>query len=333
MSVAGFAVVAFMLTAYVILDGYDLGAALVSPLVARDERERSAIIATIGPFWNGNEVWLIAAGGALFALFPRAYASAFSGFYLPFIVVLWLLILRGIALELRDHFPSPLWRGFWDVTFTASSALLIAIFGVALGNLIRGVPLDEKGYFQGTFAFLLNPYALLVGVLAMATLAMHGANFVAMRTEGGIYERALRAASTLWWFVAGLWIAMTVATFAVRGGVPPEAPWLYVLPGFSLAALALARVAAVRRHPRTAFTASSAFIASLLVTAAATMYPYLLPGFPAGRSAGGISVVSAAPSPVAMATALTATILGICIVVAYSLLVARRMRGKVSVED
>ena len=117
------------------------------------ERERSAVIATIGPFWNGNEVWLIAAGGALFALFPRAYASAFSGFYLPFIVVLWLLILRGIALELRDHFESPLWRGFWDVTFTASSALLIAIFGVALGNLIRGVPLTKRDIFRGRSRF------------------------------------------------------------------------------------------------------------------------------------------------------------------------------------
>ncbi len=322
-----------MLTAYVVLDGYELGTALVSPLVARTERGRACVIATIGPFWNGNEVWLIAAGGALFALFPRAYASAFSGFYLPFTVVLWLLILRGIALELRDHFESALWRGFWDVTFTGSSGLLIAIFGVALGNLIRGVPLDERGYFQGTFAFLLNPYALLTGVLAMATLAMHGAHWVAMRSEGTISTRALRAASGLWWPVAALWVAMTVATFAVRDGVPAGAIWTYVLPVFALVALAAARVAAVRGRPQAAFVASSVFIASLLVTAAATIYPYLLPGFPAGGGAGGISVTSASPSPVAMATALTATIAGSCVVVAYSFLVARRMGGKVPSEE
>ncbi|MGC2633157.1 MAG: cytochrome d ubiquinol oxidase subunit II, partial [Candidatus Cybelea sp.] len=162
MSVAAFVTIAFMFAMYVMLDGYDLGVATVGALIARGERDRSAVMASIGPFWNGNEVWLIAAAAALFALFPAAFAAAFSGFYLPFIVALWLLMLRGIAVELREHFPSEVWHQFWDAAFAGSSALLIFVFGIALGNLLRGVPLDASGYFEGTFAFLLNPYALLV---------------------------------------------------------------------------------------------------------------------------------------------------------------------------
>ena len=144
-----YAVIAFMLTAYVLLDGYDLGIAAVTPIIARTDRERAAAMAAIGPFWNGNEVWLIAAGGALFALFPAVYASSFSGFYLPFIVVLWMLMFRGIAMELRNHLDSDLWRQFWDVAFWLSSLLLVVLFGVALGNLVRGLPLDSHGYFAG----------------------------------------------------------------------------------------------------------------------------------------------------------------------------------------
>ena len=235
MSVAAFVTVAFMFAMYVMLDGYDLGVATVAALIARDERDRSAAMASIGPFWNGNEVWLIAAAAALFALFPAAYAAAFSGFYLPFIIVLWLLMLRGIALELREHFPSEIWHQFWDAAFAGSSALLIFVFGIALGNLLRGVPLDAAGYFAGTFAFLLNPYALLVGVFALATLAQHGAAFAALRLDGDLGMRAARMLQTLWWAVLPLYLAVTAATFAVHGGV---ARWLLAMPLLSLAALA-----------------------------------------------------------------------------------------------
>ena len=184
MSSVAFVLLAFMLGAYVLLDGFDLGIATIAPFVGKDEEERGAAMRAIGPFWNGNEVWLVAAGGALFALFPKAYASAFSGFYLPFVVVLWLLMFRGIAIELRGHFATPMWRDFWDFCFSGSSALLVVLFGVALGNLLRGVPLDADGYFTGSFGFLLNPYALLVGLTALAAIAMHGAAFALLRIEG-----------------------------------------------------------------------------------------------------------------------------------------------------
>ena len=215
-SVAAFIAIAFLLTMYVLLDGYDLGIAAIAPLIARDDRERAAAMASIGPFWNGNEVWLIAAGAALFALFPTAYASSFSGFYLPFIVVLWLLMFRGIAMELREHFASELWHQFWDAAFWLSSALLIFVFGVALGNLLRGVPLDAAGYFQGTFAFLLNPYALLVGLFALATLGVHGAAFAALRIEGEPGRRAMRITLGGSWLVLALYVAVTALTLAMH---------------------------------------------------------------------------------------------------------------------
>lgn len=328
MSVAAFVVIAFMLTMYVLLDGYDLGVAAISPFIARNDRERAAAMASIGPFWNGNEVWLVAAGAALFALFPVAYASAFSGFYLPFIVVLWLLMFRGIALELREHLPSELWHQFWDAAFSLSSALLIVVFGVALGDLLRGVPLNPAGYFQGTFAFLLNPYALLVGLFALATLAQHGAAFLAMRVESELGVAATGALLRAWWFTSLLYVVVTAATLKVH---PPANPsWLVVIPLLSLASLGALRWSAVRGGTAAAFAMSSCFIATLLIAAAGTLFPYLLPAFPPSR--GGVSIYDASPSRIALSCALAITIAGSAIVLTYAAFVWRRMGVKIHVE-
>ncbi len=328
MSSLGFVVIAFMLTTYVVLDGYDLGVAAVTPWIARSDRERAAAITGIGPFWNGNEVWLIAGGAALFALFPVAYASAFSGFYLPFMVVLWLLMFRGIAIELREHLDAELWHQFWDVAFWLSSALLILLFGVALGNLVRGVPLDPAGYFSGTFAFLLNPYALLVGVFALSALMQHGALFLALRIDGELGGRARRAVRVLWWIVLAFYVAVTALTFAVHA--PATVSWLVALPPLSLGALIAVRWYAARGGGVAAFVASCCFIATLLAAAAGTIYPYLLPAFPAGR--GGISVFEAAPSSAGVACALVITLGGIAILALYVPAVWRRMAVKLRVE-
>lgn len=325
---AAFATVAFMLTAYVLLDGYDLGVAAVAPLIARGDRERAAAMRSIGPFWNGNEVWLIAGGGVLFALFPAAYASAFSGFYLPFMVVLWLLMFRGIAMELRDHLESDLWHVFWDAAFWLASVLLIVLFGVALGNLVRGVPLDANGYFQGTFGFLLNPYAVLVAAFALTALAQHGAAFAAMRIDGAPAARAVRLMRGLWWVVLALYVATSAATFAVRA--MPAHGWAFVLPLLSLGALGAQRFALARGSAGASFAASSAFVATLLGAAAATLYPYLLTAFPAGH--GGLSIYDAAPSPGGLAVGLTVALAGSAGALAYGSAVWRRMAGKVRVE-
>lgn len=326
MITAAFVFIAFMIGAYVLLDGYDLGIGSIVPLVARSDRERLAAMQAIGPFWNGNEVFLVAAGGALFALFPRAYASSFSGFYLPFIIVLWLLMGRGIALELREHYPNEMWHQFWDGVFVLASALLALLFGVALGNLIRGVPLDAQGYFQGTFAFLLNWYALLVGLFAVVTLAYHGAAFLILRTAGPFTRRVRAFAARVWIAVAVLFVAVTAATLIVH----PPAVWVYPLGALALAALAGSRIALARGAELATFLAGSAFLALLFAAAAGTLYPYLIPAFPAAHAAG-LSIFDAAPSPGALTSALAVSAIGMIGVLIYGGIVWRMLAGKVTV--
>jgi cytochrome d ubiquinol oxidase subunit II len=323
-SVFAFWIIGAMLTLYVLLDGFDLGVATIAPLVAKNDPERRAVMASIGPFWNGNEVWLVAAGGTLFAFFPQAYASSFSGFYLPFMVVLWLLMGRGVALELRDHYEGPLWHSFWDCIFTLSSVLLIVFFGVALGNLIRGVPLDMHGYFQGTFGFLLNWYAVLVGIFAVASLSLHGARFLLMRVEGALADRTRALAQPLWIATIVLFIAVTASTFAVHHVANP---WVYAAGAVAFASLIAERVFASGSFR--SFLASSTFLAGLLVAAAGTLFPYLVPGFPAGS--GGISVFDAAPNAAALAGIVAIAVVGLAAVVVYGATVFRAMAGKVRV--
>src|SRR6266446_3521396 len=190
-----FILVALMLTAYVVLDGFDLGAGIINLFVARNHDERRLVLRAIGPVWDGNEVWLIASAGALFFAFPLLYASSFSGFYLPLMIVLWLLMLRGLGIELRSHVHDPLWWSGFDFLFSVSSVLLAFFFGAAIGNVMRGVPLDAEGYFfealwtdfrVGPKPGILDLYTLLTGVLAFAGLAIHGAHYVAMKTDGTI---------------------------------------------------------------------------------------------------------------------------------------------------
>src|SRR6266508_4454116 len=202
-----FVLVALMLVAYVVLDGFDLGVGVISPLVARTPEEQQLVLRSIGPVWDGNEVWLLAAGGALYFAFPLLYASSFSGFYLPLMIVLWLLMLRGIGIELRSHVDHPMWRSFFDFVFTASSLLLAIFFGAAIGNVVRGVPLNSDGYFfeplwtnfrVGTNTVILDWYTVLIGVLAMVTLTVHGTHYIALKTEGDINNRARRVARLGW---------------------------------------------------------------------------------------------------------------------------------------
>jgi len=190
-----------MVIAYVLLDGFDLGAGIINFFVARNHHERSLILRAIGPVWDGNEVWLLAAGGALFFAFPLLYASSFSGFYLPLMIVLWLLMLRGVGVELRSHVDDPLWWSFFDFLFSFSSLLLAIFFGAAVGNVIRGVPLNSEGFFfealwtdfrLSPYPGILDWYTVLIGVLALATLTVHGAHYIALKTEGDICNPAGR---------------------------------------------------------------------------------------------------------------------------------------------
>jgi cytochrome bd ubiquinol oxidase subunit II len=329
MNVAAFWLLAFLLTMYVLLDGYDLGVAMITPFVARSDDERRASIRSIGPFWNGNEVWLIATGAVLFALFPEAYASSFSGFYLPFMVVLWLLMCRGVALELRGHFPSQIWHDFWDACFFVSSGLLVLLFGVAIGNLVRGLPLGQSGFFLGTFALLLNPYALLVGIFALASLAQHGAAFLMLRLDGAPSARAGAAFRGIWAAASALYVAVTVWTLLLHGGFGTVRPFAVTIIVLSISALVAICAGRARGNDLAAFLASTAFLATLLVAAAGTIFPYLLPAYPGGVN--GISIYSAAPSSTGLTTALAFTVAGLIAVVIYSSVVWRRTARKIRV--
>jgi cytochrome d ubiquinol oxidase subunit II len=330
-SFAAFCLIGVMLSVYTLLDGYDLGAAAITPFLAKTRGERTAIVESIGPFWSGNEVWLVAAGGALFALFPKAYAVSFSGFYLPFIVVLWLLMFRGIAIELREHLPGDMWMDFWDVAFSLSSALLILLFGVALGNLVHGVPLDASGYFLGTFSSLLNPYATIVGVLAVVALMQHGLAYLSGRVEGPLGERALRYVGRVWVLVVAAYVAATAATIFEHRGNLASAPVAIVASAIALVSLLGLRRFAGRRNAVSTYWASVAFLGGLLAAAAATMYPYLLR--PEPGATGGLTIFQAAPPPLALALSLAVASVGLIAVVVYSIVLHRQMTAKVTVRD
>src|SRR6516165_4506995 len=199
MGLIWFWLVAVMIVGYVVLDGFDLGVGVLHLLLAHDEAERKATLASIGPVWDGNEVWLLAGGGTLYFAFPLLYASGFSGFYLPLMIVLWLLILRGVGIELRTHLDSVVWAGFFDGCFALSSLLLTIFFGAALGNVIRGVPLEKDGYFflplwtnwrVGPEPGVLDWYTVTAGLVALVALTVHGAHYVAQKTAGDLNLRA-----------------------------------------------------------------------------------------------------------------------------------------------
>lgn len=325
MNVLAFIILAVMLAVYILTDGYDVGIGVIAPAVARSDDERAALMHGIGPFWHGNEVWLIAAGGTLFALFPLAYASSLSGFYLPFMLVLWLLIVRGMAMQLRGHFGNILWHNFWDAAFFLSSTLLAVIFGIALGNLVRGLPLDSTGYFSGSFGILLNPYAVGIGVFSLAALALHGACFAAMRISGPAAARAKRVTSAIWWVVLIAYVGMSLATWLVRPLPVAREMWIAVLPILSIAALVLVRQTNASGKPSKAFIASSVFLATLLAEAATAMFPYIVPALP-GRH--GLSIYDSTPSPTALFSALAVTIVGLVISASYTVVVFGRMLSR-----
>src|SRR5215472_1404813 len=220
-----FWLVAAMITAYVVLDGFDLGAGILHLLIAKTDAERRTVIRTVGPVWDGNEVALIAGGGTLFFAFPVLYASGFSGFYLPLMIILWLLVLRGIGIELRMHLNSPVWRGFFDGCFAISSFLLALFYGVALGNVIRGVPLQKDGYFflplwtdwrVGPQPGVLDWYTVIAGLVGVLALTVHGANYVALKTTGDLNLRARRLASALLLPLAAMTVLSLLATLYIR---------------------------------------------------------------------------------------------------------------------
>ena len=334
-----FGIVALMLTLYVVLDGYDLGAGALHLVVARTDAERRTLLAAIGPFWDANEVWLIAATGALFVAFPRALAAGLSGFYLAIFMIVWCLMLRAVAIEFRSHLVDPLWRGFWDATFAAASALLAVLFGVALGNIVRGVPLTAEGWFRLTLFTTFQPripvgildgYTVAAGGFAWVALAAHGATFLAWRTGGELRERSRRLALRLHVVLAVLWPLMTLATRAVNPtllSALPGRPLAWLALALAATGLMLAIVAGVRRHPLAAFLGSCAYLGGILGATAACLFPVLLRALPG--PAGSITAFDGGATEHVLRVALGWWALGFPLVIGYFALLFRIHRGRV----
>jgi cytochrome d ubiquinol oxidase subunit II len=334
-----FWLVASMLVAYVVLDGFDLGVGAVMLLVARSDRERQQALRSIGPIWDGNEVWLIATGGTLFFAFPLLYASSFSGFYLPLMIVLWLLILRGMAIELRSHFNDAMWKGFFDVVFAGSSTLLCIFFGAALANVVRGVPIGEDNYFflalwtnwqPGPNPGILDWYTVLGGVLALIALAMHGALYLALRTDGELEARSRRLAQKLWIGVLGLTAVSIPATVIARPNSLDKYyahPVAFLAPVGVLVCLGVVFVATRRRAQMAAFLGSCGYLAAMLAGAAAGLFPVLLPTVDGtGRD---ITIANAAAGEHTLHVGLIWWSFGTMLAIGYSATVFWMFRGKV----
>jgi cytochrome bd ubiquinol oxidase subunit II len=338
-----FICVALMITMYVLLDGFDLGAGAIHLFTARDDRERRTIIRAIGPVWDGNEVWLIAAGGTLFFAFPTLYASSFSGFYLPLIMVLWFLMIRGLSIELRGHIKDPMWTSFWDAMFFIGSTLLAIFFGAALGNVVRGVPLDEDGYFFQPLWTNFSPfnetpgildwYTILIGLLALATLVVHGSNFIAVKTEGEVNTRSRRIARLFAFATAALTLLATLATFWVSPWMLEsfnERPYGYVLPLVAIAGLAGMVFFNLKGNERAAFLSSSAYIVGMLTSTVFGVYPKVLP---AVDPANSLTIQNAASSDYSQAVGLVWWSIGMVFAAVYFVVIYRLFRGKVRMED
>jgi cytochrome d ubiquinol oxidase subunit II len=331
---AWFVVLSFMLAGYAVLDGFDLGVGALHLFTGRTDRAREMAIDAIGPVWNGNEVWLLAAGGSMVAAFPHLYAAAFSGFYLALMLVLWLLVVRGLAIEFRHQVGHRLWTDAWDAGFAVASILLAVLFGAAVGNVLRGVPFEADGTFRGSFALLLNPFALLCGVLSVAILALHGAAYLSLRVSGELLARASRLVVPLWGATVVLLAAVVAASFVVQPDFTANFGRWPLLLAFPLAAAGAAAAVPLlhrRGRPGATFAATSTLVASTLASAAAGLYPRLLPALP-GSAHPSLDIYNTASAPSSQAIALTIYLVGMAIVAVYMVNVYRVWRGRVGDE-
>jgi len=302
---------------YFLLDGFDLGIGAMLPFLTRDESERRAAIRSMGPFWDGNEVWLITAGGVTFAAFPGTYAVMFSALYSPLMLLLFALIVRGIAIEFRGKLPGAGWRRLWDACLWISSLAAAVLLGVAFANIFAGVPIDGAGHLRGGLPALLNPYGLLGGLLFLLLFLEHGALWLALKSEGALRERAARAARGLWPLVlavaAGFLAASAFTTALYRNFL--AVPALFVLPGLAVGGLVMNRVWQARAAYGRAWMASGLTIVGATLWGVAGLYPNLLPS--SLDPAFSLSAHKTASSPLTLGIMLGVALVMLPVVIAY----------------
>jgi cytochrome bd ubiquinol oxidase subunit II len=336
-----YAVVSFMLIVYVVLDGRNFGVGMLHWLVARTPEERRQVFRALGPLWSWHEVWLVGFGGTLLAVFPRLLASAFAGYYLALFLILWSLILRGISIEVGGLINERLWQGFWDFVFVVSSFLLAILFGVAAGNVARGVPVDAAGNFSMSFftdfgvrghVGLLDWYTISIAIFAATILAAHGATYLALKTDGLVQERSSKYARYFWSATIPLFLVISVESWAVRPELPRRAIhnpfcWLGMIVLLTAGGMLISGL--VRRLQTRAFLGSNFTLAGLLTTGGAAIYPVMLYSTLAPENS--LTAYSAASDENSLRLAAIWWPLALVLAIVYFVFISRRYIGKVSV--
>ena len=329
-----FFLVGVLLTVYVILDGFDLGAGVLYPFLAKGEDEKGVVRAAIGPFWDGNEVWLLTGAGAIFAAFPMVYAMTFSGFYLAIMLVLFGLIIRAVSLEFRHRDGN--WKAVWDGAFFLGSLVPALLVGVALGNVIRGVPMDAQGNYIGTFWQLLNPYSLLVGVTGLCLLVQHGAAWLSVKSEGELHDRVWRYRKVSFWICAVLAVATSLATILTVSRASDNVfgsvvGWLFLVV-FLVGVLYTIRQLFNANGALRSFVGSAVIIIGLAGIAAVGNFPEIVParGTPPQTS---LTVTNASSGHLTLEVMLIVALIGCPIVLAYTAILYRTFRGKTKAAD
>lgn len=352
--------VGVLLIGFAIMDGHDMGVGALLTFVGRNDMERRVVINTVGPHWDGNQVWFITGGGALFAAWPVVYATAFSGFYWAMMLVLWALFLRPVGFDYRSKIHNPVWRSTWDWGLFIGGAVPPLVFGIAFGNLLQGVPFQFNDYlvssYTGSFWQLLNPFALLTGVVSSAMLILQGGTYLAHRTEGVIQARAIQGASVAAIVLVCTFIAAGICLQSIDGyritssidqsalpdilakSVVREAgawmanyasqPWLWLLPTLGVLGAISAALLLRLRHTLTAFVASSLTVVGVIGTAGASMFPFIMPS--SSMPNASLTVWDSVSSHLSLAIMFWATLLFLPLVVLYTSWAYRVMRGKVT---
>jgi cytochrome bd ubiquinol oxidase subunit II len=331
-----FILLGVLLAGYAILDGFDLGVGILH-LVAKDDLERRTILNSIGPLWDGNEVWLVTFGGAMFAAFPEAYATVFSGYYIAFMALLFTLVFRAVSLEFRSKMHAPAWRRAWDWGFLLSSLLASVLFGVAVGSAMQGVPLSARGIFTGSFLNLLSPYAVVIGALVVAMFAMHGSIYLYLKTAGPLQQRIHD-----WiWTTFGCFLVMYLfATIMTLATVPhavenfrkqPWGPWAWVVVALNVLAIANIPRAIYLRRPAYAFISSSATIAALVFLFGIALFPNLVTSRP--EPGNSLTIYNAASSEKTLGIMALIAAIGMPFVLAYTAVIYWTFRGKVQIGE
>ena len=343
LQVIWFVLVGVLLAGYGVLDGFDLGVGALYPFLGKTEADKAVLRKSIGPVWDGNEVWLLTGGGALFAAFPPVYATVFSGFYLALMLVLFSLIFRAVSLEFRAHDEA--WSGLWDWAFTIGSALPALLYGVAVGNIVLGVPLSSNGEFAGNFFTLLgfwhggfNPVPLFIGILGLAMILLQGASWVAVKAEGDLHARAAAMRSTLAWVFAVLAVLGAVVTALFANGafsnvIKSPVGWLFIV--LLLVSLAWGRMSINGGSDMAAWYAVSLSTVSLVGIWAASIFPNLVPsiGDASGLATNALTVTNASSSQLTLTVMAIIAVIGVPLVLFYTYLIYKTFAGKVSADS